>query len=70
MRVASRRFIATVWLAALSGGAVAASDAPPRAHAYEVVNLVNERPAEDGWRLNTPMVPAQFSPQAAAQAGC
>jgi hypothetical protein len=39
------------------------------AKAYEATNLVNERPAEDWWRLNTPMLPAQFSPQAAAQAG-
>jgi hypothetical protein len=39
------------------------------AKAYAAVNLVNERPPADWWRLNTPMVPAQFSPQAAAQAG-
>jgi hypothetical protein len=39
------------------------------ARAYEAVNLVNERPVADWWRLNTPMTPAQFSPQVAAQAG-
>ncbi len=39
------------------------------AKAYEANNLVNERPADDWWRLNTPMVPAQFSPEAAARAG-
>ena len=39
------------------------------AKAYAAINLVNERPAADWWRLNRPMVPAQFSPQAAAQAG-
>ncbi|MES0872853.1 DUF1329 domain-containing protein [Sinimarinibacterium thermocellulolyticum] len=39
------------------------------AKAYAAVNLVNERPAADWWRLNRPMAPAQFSPQAAAQAG-
>lgn len=39
------------------------------ARAYAAVNLVNERPAADGWRLNIPMAPAQFSPQVAAQAG-
>ncbi len=39
------------------------------AKVYEANNLVNERPAEDWWRVNTPMVPAHFSPEAAARAG-
>ncbi|SFF57280.1 Protein of unknown function [Fontimonas thermophila] len=37
------------------------------ARAYEAINLVNERGAENGWRFNTPMNPAMFAPEAAAR---
>ncbi len=36
--------------------------------AYEAGYMVNERGA-DWWRINTPMTPAQFSPEAAARGG-
>lgn len=39
------------------------------AGAYEANNLVNERKEEDWWRINTPMNPSQFSPEAASRAG-
>ncbi len=38
------------------------------AKAYEAGYLVNER-GEDWWRINTPLTPAMFSPQAAARGG-
>ncbi len=38
------------------------------AKAYEAGYLVNER-GDDWWRINTPMTPALFSPQAAARGG-
>ncbi len=39
------------------------------AGAYEANNLVNERKEEDWWRINTPMNPSQFSPEAASRSG-
>ncbi len=36
---------------------------------YEANNLINERKPDEWWRINTPMTPAQFSPEAAARAG-
>ncbi len=39
------------------------------AGAYEATNLLNERREEDWWRINTPMNPGQFSPEAASRAG-
>ena len=36
--------------------------------AYEAGYMVNER-GSDWWRINTPMTPAQFSPEAAARGG-
>ncbi|WP_248679727.1 DUF1329 domain-containing protein [Sinimarinibacterium sp. CAU 1509] len=39
------------------------------AHAYEANNLLNERDEDDWWRINTPMSPTMFTPDAAARAG-
>jgi len=36
---------------------------------YEAANLLNERRPEDWWRINTPMTPGMFSPDAASRAG-
>ncbi len=36
---------------------------------YEATNLLNERKPEDWWRVNTPMTPGMFTPEAAARAG-
>jgi hypothetical protein len=39
------------------------------AKAYEANNLLNERDEDDWWRLNAPMSPTMFTPDAAARAG-
>ena len=39
------------------------------ANAYEAGYMVNERGPEAWWRLNQPMTPAMFSPEAAARGG-
>jgi len=39
------------------------------ANAYEVGYMVNERGPDAWWRLNLPMTPAMFSPEAAARGG-
>jgi hypothetical protein len=39
------------------------------ADVYEANNLVNERGAEDWWRINIPMTPAMFTPESLARAG-
>lgn len=36
---------------------------------YEATYLVNERPPEQYWKINIPMKPREFSPQAAMRAG-
>jgi len=36
---------------------------------YEANYLVNERGAKDWWRINTPMTPALFTPEAASRGG-
>jgi hypothetical protein len=39
------------------------------ANAYEAGYMVNERGPDAWWRLNIPMTPAMFSPEAAARGG-
>lgn len=39
------------------------------ANAYEIGYMVNERGPDAWWRLNIPMTPAMFSPEAAARGG-
>lgn len=39
------------------------------ANAYEIGYMVNERGPDAWWRLNLPMTPAMFSPEAAARGG-
>ena len=45
------------------------TNTPELTLAYEANNLVNERKEEEWWRINTPMTPSQFSPEAASRAG-